>query len=113
LFLAGKHYSAGKDQNGGDGFPFRCAARFGIKSCHHAGLFYTGQVRLNCNLLLLAMLALFALSGAGCSGINTGTSVSPLDFFLPGAGHFLKADPSPTNAPGSFPEISAEVATVK
>jgi hypothetical protein len=59
------------------------------------------------------MLALFALSAAGCSGINTGTSVSPLDFLLPGAGHFIKADPAPTNAPVSFPEISTEVASVK
>jgi hypothetical protein len=64
-------------------------------------------------LLLLAMLVVFALSGAGCSGINTGTSVSPLDFLLPGAGHFIKADPAPTNAPVSFPEISTEVASVK
>jgi hypothetical protein len=64
-------------------------------------------------LLLLAMPAVFALVGAGCSGVNTSGSVSPIDFFLPGAGHFLKADPSPTNAPGSFPEISTEVASVK
>lgn len=59
------------------------------------------------------MLAFLTLFGAGCSGINAGTSVSPIDFFLPGAGHFLKADPSPTNTPGSFPEISTEVASVK
>jgi len=64
-------------------------------------------------LLLLAMLAVFALTGAGCSGINTGTSVSPMDFLLPGVGHFIKADPAPTNAPVSFPEISTEVASVK
>jgi hypothetical protein len=70
-------------------------------------------VRLNRNLLLLAMLAACALFGAGCSGVNTSQSVSPIDFFLPGAGHFLKADPSPTNAPGSFPEISTEIASTK
>jgi hypothetical protein len=70
-------------------------------------------VRLNRNLLLLAMLAACALLGAGCSGINTSESVSPIDFFLPGAGHFLKADPAPTNAPVSFPETSAEFASVK
>ena len=59
------------------------------------------------------MLAASALFGAGCGGVNTGASVSPLDFLLPGAGHLLKAGPSPTNAPGSFPEISPEVASAK
>jgi len=59
------------------------------------------------------MLAAFALFGAGCSGINTGTSVSPLNFLLPGIGHFLKADPPQTNAPCAFPEISTEVASAK
>jgi len=54
-----------------------------------------------------------ALVGAGCAGVNSSQSVSPLDFFLPGAGHFMKADPSPTNAPGSFPEAPAEVALIK
>jgi len=32
----------------------------------------------------LAMLAVIALPVAGCSGINTGTSVSPATFLLPG-----------------------------
>ncbi|MES1180851.1 MAG: hypothetical protein ABUL66_03215 [Verrucomicrobiota bacterium] len=59
------------------------------------------------------MLAAMALFGTGCAGINTGGSVSPIDFFMPGAGHFLKADPSPTNAPGSYPEISNEIASLK
>jgi len=59
------------------------------------------------------MLAFLTLVVAGCSGINTGGSVSPIDFFMPGAGHFMKAAPSPTNAPGSFPEISTEVASAK
>jgi hypothetical protein len=85
----------------------------GIKSCHRARLFYTGQVRLNWNFLSLAMLMALALASAGCSGINTGTSVSPMDFLLPGAGHFLKADASPTNAPVSFPEIPTELALTK
>jgi hypothetical protein len=70
-------------------------------------------VRLNWNLLRLAMLAAFGLFAAGCSGINSSQSVSPLDFFLPGMGHFLKADPAPTNAPVAFPAISPEVASVK
>jgi hypothetical protein len=59
------------------------------------------------------MLMFLTLFSAGCGGINAGTTVSPADFFLPGVGHFLKADPAPTNAPGSFPEISTEVASVK
>jgi len=63
--------------------------------------------------MLLAMLAALVFFGAGCSGINTGASVSPIDFFLPGAGHFLKADPMPTNAPAVPFEISTEVASVK
>jgi hypothetical protein len=63
---------------------------FGIKSCHRMGLIYTGQVRLNWNFPRLAMLAFLTLWGAGCSGINAGTSVSPASFFLPG---LLKADP--------------------
>jgi hypothetical protein len=59
------------------------------------------------------MLVFLTLFSAGCGGINASTTVSPADFFLPGVGHFLKADPAPTNAPGSFPEISTEVASVK
>ncbi len=59
------------------------------------------------------MLAVFAVFGAGCSGVNTSGSVSPIDFFLPGAGHLLKADPAPTNAPGAFPPIFTELASVK
>jgi hypothetical protein len=58
----------------------------------------------------MAIPAALALLGAGCAGINTSQSVSPLDFLLPGAGHFMKADPPATNAPDSFPEISTEVA---
>jgi hypothetical protein len=64
-------------------------------------------------LLRLAMLAVFALGMAGCSGIHQSGSVSPLDFFLPGASHLLKADAPATNAPVSFPEISTEMASVK
>jgi hypothetical protein len=69
----------------------------GIKSCHRIGLIYTGQVRLNWNLPRLAMLVFLTLFGAGCSGINASTSVSPATFFLPG---LMKADPpAATNAP--------------
>jgi hypothetical protein len=59
------------------------------------------------------MLAIIALGAAGCSGIHQSGSVSPLDFFLPGASHLMKADPPATNAPVSFPEISTEMASVK
>jgi hypothetical protein len=61
----------------------------------------------------LAVLAALALAGGGCSGINNSQSVSPLDFFMPGLGHIIKADAPATNAPVSFPEISTEVASVK
>jgi hypothetical protein len=67
---------------------------------------------LNRNLWLLAMLAVFALVGSGCSGVNTSGSVSPLDFFLPGAGHLLKADPAPTNAPGVFPATTTGLVSI-
>jgi hypothetical protein len=63
--------------------------------------------------MLFAFLTAMALSGAGCSGINSGASVSPLDFLLPGVGHFIKADPAPTNSPVSFPETSTEIAITK
>jgi hypothetical protein len=59
------------------------------------------------------MLLALPFGGAGCSGINAGHSVSPIDFFMPGAGGFLKADPAPTNAPVLFPEISHDLASVK
>ena len=43
------------------------------------------------------MLVFVTLAGAGCSGINAGTSVSPASFFIPG---LLRADPPPaTDAP--------------
>jgi hypothetical protein len=84
-----------------------------IKSCHRGGVIYTRQVRIKWKFLWLAVPSALALFGAGCSGINASDSVSPIDFFLPGAGHFLKADPPATNAPASFPEISTEVASTK
>jgi len=51
--------------------------------------------------------------GAGCAGVNGSESVSPLDFLLPGAGHFIRAEPPATNSPALFPEISTEVALSK
>jgi len=66
-------------------------------------------VRLNWKFLWLAIpAAAFALSGAGCSGINTSGSVSPASFFLPG---LLRNDaPAPTNAPVAPLEISTTFA---
>ena len=51
------------------------------------------------------MLTMFALGAAGCSGIHQSGSVSPMDFFLPGAGHLLKTDPPATNTPVLFPNL--------
>ncbi|MEO8427806.1 MAG: hypothetical protein ABI651_11915 [Verrucomicrobiota bacterium] len=42
-----------------------------------------------------AMLTLPLIGGFGCSGINASHSVSPMDFLLPGAGHFLHMQNSP------------------
>ena len=54
------------------------------------------------------MLLALAFAGAGCSGINTGTSVSPASFFLPG---ILRHEVC-TNAPAAFP-IPIQIASVK
>jgi hypothetical protein len=58
----------------------------------------------------LAMVMAFALFAAGCSGINTGTTVSPATFLLPG---LLKADSPVTNTLALLPEISNEFVSVK
>jgi hypothetical protein len=42
-----------------------------------------------------ATLSLPLLGTLGCSGINASHTVSPLDFLLPGAGHFLHMQNSP------------------
>jgi hypothetical protein len=64
------------------------------------------------------VLAAAALLCAGCGGINASHTVSPLDFFMPGAGSLLKggllrAEPPRTNAPAVFPVASTELASVK
>ena len=51
------------------------------------------------------MLAAILLSSVGCSGINTGTSVSPASFFLPG---LIQADPPKSDVPGRLPVEPAE-----
>jgi hypothetical protein len=60
--------------------------------------------------MLFTVLAVTALSSAGCSGINTSQSVSPASFFLPG---LLMADPPKTNAPALPGENTIELATVR
>ncbi len=54
------------------------------------------------------MFAGLAALCAGCGGINTGTSVSPASFFLPG----LMRNDTTTNAPAAMPDISKELASV-
>jgi hypothetical protein len=57
------------------------------------------------------MLLVFALASGGCSGINTGTSVSPASFFLPG---ILRADPpTATNAPVAALFMSKQLALAR
>jgi hypothetical protein len=42
------------------------------------------------------------LAVVGCSGINSTQSVSPLDFLIPGAGHFINnQDTPPQIVPGT------------
>jgi hypothetical protein len=66
-------------------------------------------VKLNWKLVLLpVMLAVLAVLGTGCGGINTGTTVSPASFFLPG----LLRNDTTTNAPASTPVISKELVSL-
>jgi hypothetical protein len=55
------------------------------------------------------MIGALAFLGVGCGGINTGTTVSPASFFLPG----LLRNDTQTNAPVSLPEVSKELASNK
>ena len=60
---------------------------------------------------MLALLALSALSAAGCSGINAGGSVSPATFFMPG---LMKADPpEPAGAPVYAAAPAIEIACIR
>jgi hypothetical protein len=52
------------------------------------------------------MCASALLLGAGCSGINASQSVSPIDFLLPGAGHFIQYTP-PEIVPGTNTTLAA------
>jgi len=53
-----------------------------IRSRHRAVAVYGQQVRTGWK--ILAPLAVIALLGAGCSGINAHQEVSPMTFLLPG-----------------------------
>jgi hypothetical protein len=56
------------------------------------------------------MLTAIMLLNAGCSGINTGTTVSPASFFLPG---IMKAEP-PKADPSVLPvEIPKQYAAAR
>jgi hypothetical protein len=66
-------------------------------------------VKLNWNFVLLpVVLATLAITSAGCGGINTGTTVSPASFFLPG----LLRNDTQTNAPAATPDISKEFVSI-
>jgi len=52
------------------------------------------RVKLKWQSFRLALVALFALVGAGCSGINASHSISPATFLLPGLTQTGVADPS-------------------
>jgi hypothetical protein len=56
------------------------------------------RVKLKWQTFRLALMALLAALGAGCSGINASRSISPAMFLLPGLG---KAETEPTKAPQS------------
>jgi hypothetical protein len=59
-------------------------------------------VRLKWKIVQQAACGSVLLALVGCSGINSTQSVSPLDFLLPGAGHFLhNQDTPPQIAPGT------------
>ena len=58
----------------------------------------------------LAMLAVFALGAAGCSGIHQSGSVSPATFFLPG---IMKVEQPKNSSPVWLPEPAKEFASVK
>jgi hypothetical protein len=67
----------------------------------------------NGKLLRSASFLVLLLLAAGCGGINMSKSVSPLDFLLPGAGSFLKADPSPTHPDQPTPAQQPVTETAK
>ena len=50
---------------------------------------------------------------AGCSGINTSQSVSPLDFFMPGIGSFLYVPPASAPIPTTAAEALPPVVTLE
>jgi hypothetical protein len=56
-----------------------------------------GRVKLKWQSFRLALVALLAVLGAGCSGINASHSISPATFLLPGLTQGGVADPSIEN----------------
>ena len=62
------------------------------------------MMKVNWNMLRLAILGLLAAAGIGCGGINASKGVSPATFLLPGFGQA-----EPTHAPDGekAPEFAA------
>jgi hypothetical protein len=50
--------------------------------------------------------ALIALVGSGCSGINASKSISPLDFILPGLMQNVPATPAISDTINAPPELA-------
>lgn len=65
-------------------------------------------VRQNWIIRSLALVSLILLCGTGCSGINASHSVSPLDFFLPGLGGFVKTEPVPPSTVVSQTQVNSK-----
>ncbi len=55
---------------------------------------------------VVSLLGLVAAIVTGCSGINGGASVSPLDFFLPGLLQNRPASPVTPSETNSFPLLA-------
>ena len=72
-----------------------------------ADLAYSGSVRYRSKIMTLAVVPFLLLFGAGCGGLSTSKSVSPLDFLLPGVFHVeqkMHSDPSLQAVPPPQPE---------
>lgn len=62
------------------------------------------MMKVNWNMLRLAILGLLVTAGIGCGGINASKGVSPATFLLPGFG---QAEPAQTPEAEKAPEFAA------